>query len=139
MIQMIRTYSEAIRINDFKERYKYLQLFGEVGVDTFGYDRYLNQMFYHDSAWRAIRDKVIVRDNGCDLADENRPIFSGLIVHHINPITKQDVLDRSPRLFDLDNLICVSPITHRAIHYGDERSIISEPTIRRPNDTCPWR
>lgn len=139
MIQMIRTYSEAIRINDFKERYKYLQLFGEVGVDTFGYDRYLNQMFYHDPAWRDIRNKVIVRDNGCDLAYENRPIFSGLIVHHINPITKQDVLDRSSKLFDLDNLICVSPITHRAIHYGDERSIISEPAVRRPNDTCPWR
>lgn len=136
---MIRTYSEAMRIGNFVDRFHYLKLFGNVGVDTFGYDRWLNQMFYHDEAWRKVRREVIVRDGGCDLADQNRPIYKGLIVHHINPIDREDVIERRSNLFDLDNLICVSPITHRALHYGDERALVSEPKNRYANDTCPWK
>lgn len=135
---MIRTYNEVIRISDFVDRFHYLQLFGQVGIDTFGYDRYLNQMFYHDAAWKKARNEAIVRDRGCDLADQNRPIYRGLIVHHINPIDRDDVINRDPKLFDLNNLICVSPITHRAIHYGDDSQLIKEPGVRYKGDTCLW-
>lgn len=136
---MYRTYSELITLSTFLERFNYLKLNGHIGIDTFGFDRYLNQMFYHDSAWRSVRDKVIIRDCGCDLAIPGREIIKGLMIHHINPITRDDVIDRSPKCFDLDNLICVSSITHNAIHYGDETSIIKDPVVRRPNDTCPWK
>ena len=135
----IRTYNEAIQISNFADRFYYLQLFGEVGIDTFGYDRWLNQMFYHDAAWKKARQEVIIRDGGCDLADRDRPIYKGLIVHHINPIDRDDVINRDSKLFDLNNLICVSPITHRAIHYGDERALVQEPKVRHKNDTCPWK
>lgn len=135
---MIRTYNEVIRISDFVDRFHYLQLFGQVGIDTFGYDRYLNQMFYHDAAWKKARNEVIVRDGGCDLADQNRPIYRGLIVHHINPIDKDDVINRDPKLFDLNNLICVSPVTHRAIHYGSDKALIGTLPVRCAGDTKMW-
>lgn len=136
---MIRTYSEAIQISDFLDRFHYLQLHGEVGRDTFGFDRWLNQRFYHDPSWRKVRNECIIRDEGCDLAHADRPIYKNLIVHHIDPITKDDVVNRDPKLFDLNNLICVSSITHRALHYGDEKSIMFEPIVRAKNDMCPWR
>lgn len=135
---MIRTYNEAIQISNFVDRFHYLQLFGQVGIDTFGYDRYLNQMFYHDSDWKKVRNEAIIRDGGCDLADQNRPILRGLIVHHINPIDRDDVINRDPKLFDLNNLICVSPITHRAIHYGSDKALIGASKARCAGDTKLW-
>lgn len=135
---MIRTYNEAIQISNFVDRFHYLQLFGQVGIDTFGYDRYLNQMFYHDSDWKKVRNEAIIRDGGCDLADQNRPILRGLIVHHINPIDRDDVINRDPKLFDLNNLICVSPITHRAIHYGNDKALIGASKARCAGDTKLW-
>lgn len=135
---MIRTYNEAIQISNFVDRFHYLQLFGQVGIDTFGYDRYLNQMFYHDSDWKKVRNEAIIRDGGCDLADQNRPVLRGLIVHHINPIDRDDVINRDPKLFDLNNLICVSPITHRAIHYGSDKALIDTSKARCAGDTKMW-
>ena len=135
----IKTYSELITIPTFIERYRYLRLGGRVGEETFGFDRYLNQIFYKDSKWLATRDRVIVRDNGCDLAIPDREIKSRILVHHINPITKEDILRRDPKLFDLENLICTIKSTHDAIHYGNESLLLVEPIERHMNDTCPWR
>lgn len=140
---MIRTYTEMASLPTFEERFEYLRLNGQVGKETFGYDRWLNQKFYHlDKDWKNIRRKVIIRDNGCDLAFYDRPIPNGarILIHHINPITIEDIQTRSPKLFDLENLVCTMDSTHNAIHYGDESLIqASSPTIRLPNDTCPWR
>lgn len=140
---MIRTYTELITIPTFEERFNYLRLDGKVGRETFGFDRWINQQFYHlDCDWKKIRRQVIIRDNGCDLGCEDRPIPNGvrIIVHHINPITMEDVKNRNPILFDLENLIVTMDSTHNAIHYGDESLLLmSNPIIRRPNDTCPWR
>lgn len=135
----IRTYSELILIPTFEERYKYLRLGGKVGEDTFGFDRYLNQIFYKDPEWLSVRDDVIFRDNGCDLGIEGREIYGRILVHHINPITKDDILNRAHKLFDLENLICTSKLTHDAIHYGDDSILFKDPIERRPNDTCPWK
>lgn len=135
----IRTYSELILIPTFEERYKYLRLGGKVGEETFGFDRYLNQIFYKDPEWLRVRDDVIFRDNGCDLGIEGREIYGRVLVHHINPITKDDIIDRSHKLFDLENLICTSKLTHDAIHYGDDSILLKDPIERMPNDTCPWR
>lgn len=135
---MLRTYSELIQLDTFLERFKYLQMGGHVGLETFGYDRYLNQMFYHDPAWREVRNRVILRDEGCDLAIEGREIYSAPQIHHIMPISREDVLNRAPICFDMDNLICVSPITHKAIHYGDESSIMKDPVERCAGDTKLW-
>lgn len=135
----IKTYSELITIPTFIERYRYLRLGGRVSEETFGFDRYLNQIFYKDSKWLATRDRVIIRDNGCDLAMPDREIKSRILVHHINPITKEDILRRDPKLFDLENLICTIKNTHDAIHYGDESLLFIEPIERHRNDTCPWR
>lgn len=137
---MIKSYSEMVKLNSFLERFEYLKLKGKVGVETFGYSRYLNQRFYHLQEWKDARDMVIVRDNGCDLAIPDREIRDRMLIHHINPITEQDILDRNPKVFDLDNLVCVSKSTHDAIHYGDSNLLISDvPIIRTKNDTCPWR
>ena len=136
---MIRSYSELIELRTFEERYEYLQLSAGIGVDTFGSARYLNQMFYHDPAWKSIRNKVIVRDSGCDLGIEGREIQTRIYIHHINPIAKDDVINRSPNVFDLDNLICCTHQTHNAIHYGTLERVIHDPVERRSNDTCPWR
>ena len=135
----IRTYSELSQLATFEERYRYLRLGGRVGKETFGFDRWINQMFYKDPEWLKVRDIVIMRDNGCDLGIEGREIYSRIIVHHMNPITKADILDRSKFLLDPEYLICTVKNTHDAIHYGDENLLITLPIERSPNDTCPWR
>lgn len=137
---MIRTYSELIKLETFEERYKYLKIGGKVGKETFGFDRYLNQLFYKDPEWLEIRDYVIVRDNGCDLGIPDIEIKGHAIyVHHMNPITKEDILTRSRYLLDPEYLICTSYLTHSAIHYGNEDLLIKNPVERFKNDTCPWR
>jgi len=136
---IIKTYSELITIPTFEERYQYLRIGGSVGEETFGFDRYLNQIFYKTREWQAIRDSVIIRDFGCDLAITDREIHGRILVHHMNPITKEDVLNRSKFLLDPEYLICTSKNTHDAIHYGDDGLLIKVPVDRRPNDTCPWR
>ena len=135
----IRTYSELITFPTFEERYEYLRLGGKIGEETFGFDRYLNQTFYKTKEWLSIRDKVIIRDNGCDLAMEDREIYSRILVHHMNPITKDDVLKRSKYLLDPEYLVCTTKNTHDAIHYGDKSLLLVSPIERRKNDTCPWR
>ena len=139
VMKMIRTYSELITFPTFEERYRYLRLEGKVGEDTFGFDRWLNQSFYKNPEWRAIRDKIIIRDNGCDLGIPGREIYSRIIVHHMNPITKDDILSRSAFLLNPEYLICTVKNTHDAIHYGDEGLLIKAPIERTKNDTCPWR
>lgn len=140
MIQMsIRTYSELITLPTFEERFRYLQLGGKVGEDTFGHDRYLNQMFYTSDEWRRIRRDVIVRDNGCDLGIQDREIHGLIIIHHMNPITIEDIINRSEFLLNPEYLISTVKNTHDAIHFSDERILITDPIKRRPNDTCPWK
>ena len=139
MSMRIKSYSELITLPTFIERYRYLKLGGRVGEETFGSDRYLNQILYKDRQWLRARDKVIIRDNGCDLGMEGHEIYGKILVHHINPITKEDILRRDPKLFDPENLICTIKNTHDAIHYGDESLLIIAPTIRTRNDTCPWK
>lgn len=138
-MKTIRTYSELIKLRTFEERFQYLQLNGRVGEETFGFDRYLNQKFYNDPEWLRIRDQVIIRDNGCDLAMPDREIKTRILVHHMNPINKEDILRRSDFLLNPEYLICTIKATHDAIHYGDESKLIIMPPERRPNDTCPWR
>lgn len=135
----IKTYSELIELPTFKERYIYLRLSGRVGKDTFGFDRYLNQNFYKSKEWERVRDQVIIRDNGCDLGMEDRPIARKILIHHMNPITDKDILNRTDILLNPEYLICVSHITHNAIHYGDENLLITEPIVRTKYDTCPWK
>ena len=135
----IRTYSELIKLPTFEERYRYLRLQGKVGADTFGFDRYLNQVLYRSQRWRRLRDSIILRDDGCDLGIEDREIPGKLIVHHMNPITIKDIQEESDFLYNPEYLICVSHITHNAIHYGDESLLITAPIERVPNDTCPWK
>lgn len=134
-----RSYSELLQFKTFEERYQYLRLVGEVGNPTFGYDRYFNQLFYHSSEWRRTRNQIILRDNGCDLSMPDYEIHGRIYIHHINPITKQDVEEFSDNLFDPENLVCVTFDTHNAIHYGDERTLPKIPIERVPGDTCPWR
>lgn len=137
---MMKTYSELKDLPSFIDRFQYLKLHGIVGAETFGLDRYLNQVFYRSKEWKEIRRKVIIRDNGCDLGIPDREIVKGdtLMIHHINPITLDDIIRRDPKLFDLDNLICCSEKTHRAIHYGDENLVVMDVQERRAGDTCPW-
>ena len=136
---IIKTYSELMKLKTFEERYEYLKLGGIVGKETFGFDRYLNQTFYKTDEWLSIRDHVIVRDNGCDLGIEGREIHSRILVHHMNPITKEDILSRSEYLLNPEYLICTIKSTHDAIHYGDESLLIKLPVERRKNDTCLWK
>lgn len=135
----IRCYSELIEIPTFQERFEYLILEGIVGDPTFGGHRYLNQVLYSSPEWRRARMEVILRDGGCDLAHEDYPIGGRIYVHHINPITMEDILNRKSCLFDLENLVSVSFDTHNALHYGDEKQPFNIFTERQPNDTCPWR
>ena len=135
----IRTYSELIMIQTFEERFEYLQLKGSVGKDTFGYDRYLNQVLYRSPEWKRLRNQIIIRDAGCDLACDGYDVYGKVLIHHLNPITVEDVLARSRKVFDPDNLVCVSHNTHNAIHYGDVDLLVTGPIIRTKNDTCPWR
>lgn len=138
--KIIRTYSELIKLPTFEERFEYLRLSAIVGDPTFGYERFLNQVFYRSPEWKRIRNEVIRRDNGCDLAIEDRSIIDRIEIHHITPITSDDIENNGDLLYDLNNLICTSPNTHKAIHYGDMSLITrSEPIVRRPNDTCPWK
>lgn len=136
---MIRTYSELIKFDTFTDRYQYLRLDGKVGEETFGFDRWLNQLFYKDPEWLSIRNEVIIRDNGCDLGIADREIHSRILVHHMNPISREDILARSEFLLNPEYLICTSKVTHDAIHYGDENLLMGEPIERTRNDTCPWR
>ena len=135
----IRTYSELILLPTFEERFKYLQLNGRVGDDTFGFDRYINQNFYRSSEWKRIRDQVIIRDNGCDLALEGHEIYGRILIHHMNPITVKDVELSTEYLINPEYLICVTHNTHNAIHYGDEKLLMKGPVVRTKNDTCPWK
>lgn len=136
----IRTYSELIQFDTFEERFRYLKLDGTVGESTFGTDRYINQMFYNSDEWKELRRKIIIRDNGCDLGVEGFDIHSKIYIHHMNPISVDDILQHSTYLINPEYLICTKFSTHNAIHYGDDSILLSQqPTIRRPNDTCPWR
>lgn len=135
----IRTYSELSQLITFEDRFNYLKLGGSVGLETFGYDRYINQIFYKSPEWKATRNSAILRDEGNDLGIPGRPIYGPIYIHHMIPITKEDILNRDPIIFDLEYLICTSFNTHEAIHYGDEDLLVSDPIIRTPNDTCPWR
>ena len=137
-----KSYSELITIPTFEERYRYLKIGGRVGETTFGFERYLNQILYNSDDWKEIRDKIIIRDNGCDLGMDGYEIPKGLkiFIHHINPITIADVRNRSSKLFDPENLITTIKKTHDAIHYGDESFLVHYQMVeRRPNDTCPWK
>lgn len=135
----IKTYSELITLPTFEERFRYLQLNGTVGKDTFGFDRYLNQKFYRSPEWKRIRDEVIIRDNGCDLGVEDRPIYGKILIHHMNPITEEDIYRLSDMLLNPEYLISVAHPTHNAIHYGNEDLIVKAPIVRTKNDTCPWK
>lgn len=135
----IKTYSELIQIPTFEERFRYLQLKGRVGEDTFGFDRYLNQKFYRSAEWRRVRDQVIFRDNGCDLGIEGREIYGKVLIHHMNPITEKDIIYMTDALMNPEYLICVTHETHNAIHYSDEKLLMKEPVVRFKNDTCPWK
>lgn len=136
---MIRTYSELITLPTYEERYEYLLLDGQVGKDTFGYDRYLNQMFYQSPEWKYLRKTVILRDNGCDMGLNDYQIYGKIYVHHINPLTKDDITRRSKYLLDPEYLISVSFNTHQGITYGVKEAPITTVVIRQKNDTCPWR
>jgi len=135
-----KRYSELQKLNTFEERFEYAKLDGQVGLDTFGFDRYMNQQFYRSKEWRDIRDKVIVRDNGCDLGMPGHEIAGRIYIHHLNPLTLEDIENSTEFLLNLDNLICVSQETHNAIHYGDD-SILNKNNItdRKQYDTCPWK
>ena len=135
----IKTYTELSRLPTFEERYRYLRLKGAVGQDTFGFDRYLNQIFYRSQRWKAVRDHVIVRDNGCDLGVDGYEIHGRIIIHHMNPITLKDIETESEFLMDPEYLITTVHNTHNAIHYGDEGLLITAPVERSRNDTCPWK
>lgn len=135
----IKCYSELIAIPTFIERYQYLKIGGRVGADTFGHDRYLNQILYHSGEWLDFRDEIIIRDNGCDLAHPEFELRDRILIHHINPITVEDVLRRDPKIFDPENVISTCLNTHNAIHYGDESRLMLLPITRTQNDTCPWR
>lgn len=135
----IKTYSELIKFKTFEERFNYLKIDGIIGQETFGFDRYLNQIFYTSPEWRKLRNKIIIRDNGCDLAVPGLEIIGKIFIHHINPISKDDIISRSDYLMNPEYLICSSKSTHDAIHYGDTNLLPKGPITRTKNDTCPWR
>ena len=135
-----RSYSELIRLKTFEDRFDYLYLGGGVGEETFGCNRYLNQVFYRSKEWRKFRRDIIVRDLGCDLGIEDREIYGMIIIHHLNPITIDDIIQkRFEILLNPENAICTSENTHKAIHYSDKELLILNPIERTKNDTCPWR
>ena len=136
---MLRTYNELSKLKTFDERFNYLQLAGAVGEDLFGWSRQLNQAFYTSTEWKRVRDRIIIRDDGCDLGIPGREIYGKILVHHLNPLTKQDLLDHSYALIDEDNLITISFDTHNAITYGNPNLIQQGPIERAKNDTCPWK
>lgn len=137
---MIKTYSELSRLKTFQERFEYLKLDCRIGVPTFGNDRYLNQYLYQNNArWKRVRREVLMRDNSMDLGVDGYEVMGFMIVHHMNPITVDDILNDNPDIFNLEYLISCSHNTHNAIHYGNQQSLIPQMTERSPNDTCPWR
>lgn len=135
----IKTYSEMVKLPTFRERFLYLQIGGLVGHITFGNERYLNQLLYHSGEWKSVRRDIIIRDNGCDLGCAGYDLNEDILIHHIDPITIDDIISRNSKVFDPDNLICTSLNTHNAIHYGDETLIVTDPVTRKQNDMCPWR
>lgn len=136
---IIRTYSDVLMLPTFEERFEYLKLVGSVGLETFGYERYLNQSFYRSKEWKRVRDYVIVRDGACDLAHPDYTLYTDIVVHHLNPITMEMIRDGSEFLLDPEYLITTCSRTHNAIHYGNESLAPRLPTERTPNDTCPWK
>lgn len=139
MMKMSRTYSELITLPTFVERFKYLKLDGFIGRETFGFKRWINQELYHCDKWLKFRDKIIIRDNGCDLGVPGYDIYGSVLIHHLNPVTYEDILNQNPCVFDPENAVCTQLKTHNAIHYGNNSLLISSPIERSPNDTCPWR
>lgn len=135
----VRKYRELIQLPTFEERFSYLMLKGQVGKETFGFDRYINQRFYHSEEWRQVKNLVIARDLGRDLGVEGYEIYGRIYVHHMNPILVKDIEECSEYLMDPEYLITTSFATHNAIHYGDESFIDLAPKERSPNDTCPWK
>lgn len=135
----VRNYTELSKFQTFEERFRYLKLNGVVGKETFGFDRYLNQILYQSQKWKRARDEAIIRDNGCDLGIEGREIYGLVIVHHMNPITLKDIERDSDLIYDPEYLITTVHNTHNAIHYGDESLLILPPLARSKNDTCPWK
>lgn len=134
----MKTYSELIKLKTFIERYNYLKLNGSVGESTFGFDRHLNQRLYHSGEWKSIRNRVIIRDEGCDMGVRGYEILDKIFIHHMNPITPLQMFNGDDLVFNLDNLICVSERTHLAIHFGDEK-LLPKPLIQRyPGDTTLW-
>ncbi len=136
---MIRCYSDLKQIDPFNERYLYLKLHGKVGEETFGYDRYVNQQLYRSQKWRKTRREIIIRDNGCDLGVDGFDLDKFIVIHHMNPLTLEDIEEERDIIFDPENLISCSTRTHKAIHFGDESLLPKEPIVRRPGDTCLWR
>lgn len=138
---MRRTYSELILLPTFAERYEYLKLLdGKIGAETFGQSRYINQAFYQSPEWKHLRDQIIVRDLGCDLGVEGYDIMKSAYIHHINPVTRDQLINRDPIAWSPENLITVSFHTHNAIHFGTHPPLGAiDPVERTPNDTCPWR
>lgn len=137
---MDKSYSELCKLKTLVERYEYLRTYSKIGEETFGGHRYLNQKLYTSNPlWNSVRRKVIIRDGGFDLGLEDYIIQGKIIVHHINPLTKEQLLNFDPCIFDLENLISCSHNTHNAIHYGDRSLLPQDPIERKPNDTCPWR
>lgn len=134
----MKTYQEMMTYPTFEERFEYLKLNGRVGSDTFGFDRYLNQVLYQSPEWRRVRDCIILRDNGCDLGHPDYPIGGRVIIHHMNPLTPEDIVEKNPIIFDENMLICVSHNTHNAIHYGDSNLLPKKPIERTPGDTYLW-
>lgn len=136
---ILKTYSELSKQKTFEDRFQYLRLDGIVGEETFGFDRYLNQILYQSDEWKRCRRDIIIRDNGCDLGCEGFEVHGRILIHHINPITVDDIVNRNPKVFDPENLILTSHNTHQAIHYGNEDLLIRAPVERSKNDTCPWK
>lgn len=136
---MIRCYNDLIQLKTFEERFQYLKIHGKVGEETFGLDRYINQQLYKSQRWRITRSKIIIRDDGCDLGIDGRQLDDYIVIHHMNPISLEDIEEERDIVYDPEYLICCSTRTHRAIHFGDENLLIRDPVIRRPNDTCLWR
>ena len=139
MRTFIKSYDELVQIPTFEERYEYLKLNGRIGEETFGFDRWLNQKFYQSDEWKRIRRDVILRDAGCDLGIKDREIVGRIYIHHMNPITVDDIILHSDYLLDPMYLVCTSKLTHDAIHYGDESLLQEDFKERKPYDTCPWR
>lgn len=139
MKKMIRTYYELIKLKTFKDRFEYLKLDGIVGEETFGFDRYMNQIFYKSREWTSVRRAVIIRDNGCDLGVEGYEIHGKILIHHMNPINLSDIVHKTDELLNPDYLITTVLSTHNAIHYGDASLLPALPIERRANDTCPWK